>query len=366
MGDSKKMKILHIIDSLGLGGAQTVVKGIFETQKDNKDIFLFALRTREITTEIDHKNVFLYSSKSKYSLAPLLALKKLVEKEKIDILHCHLFRSNVFGWLLKVIWFPRIKLVIHEHGGVIEDGLPYKLFLKISRRSVDLYIAVSKFIRVSLTESGVPGGKVKLLYNFVDTEKFNRDRITWNIADERKKLGIPANAFVVGFAGRLTERKGWREFVQAAAIISKQGKSIKFLIAGDGADRDKLLKLIAGNGLQNQISFLGRVQDMTWFYSLLDCFVIPSHYEPMGITELEAMAMQVPVVASNVPALNEIIKDEINGILFDVEQNNLAEKITLIRIDTQLRGHISKNCTEDIQRHNLVEYLNKLQKVYAD
>jgi len=112
------MKILHIIDSLGLGGAQTVVRGIFESQKDNRDIFLFALRRRDITMEIDHINVKIFNSNKKYSFKPLIKLKELIRKEGIEVLHCHLFKSQLFGVIIKIFYFPKIKIIFQEHGKI--------------------------------------------------------------------------------------------------------------------------------------------------------------------------------------------------------------------------------------------------------
>ncbi len=169
------MKVLHIIDSLGLGGAQTVVKGIFEAQKDNLDMYLYSLRMREITVEVDHLNVKIQKSKSKYTLSPLLELKHVIGREKIEILHCHLFRSQVFGWLLKKIWFPHIKLIFHEHGEIFYSNPCFVPFLKVSARAVDTYIAVSKATRdLLVSKATTPKEKIQVLYNFVDIARLIR------------------------------------------------------------------------------------------------------------------------------------------------------------------------------------------------
>src|SRR3989338_4867280 len=162
------MKILHIIDSLGLGGAQTVVKGIFEKQPKNKDIFLYALRKREITTKIKNKNVKIFNSTSKYSLEPIKELRKLIEKEKIDILHCHLFRAQVLGWILKRFYFPKIKLIMHEHGQIFQNDIHYNFLMSKMQKEVNLFIAVSKATKQKLIEKAkIDPKKITVLYNFV-------------------------------------------------------------------------------------------------------------------------------------------------------------------------------------------------------
>ncbi|MDD4188413.1 MAG: glycosyltransferase family 4 protein [Bacilli bacterium] len=365
---SKEIKILHIIDSLGLGGAQTVVKGVFEFQKNNKNIFLFALRNRDILMEVKHANVQIFNSSKKYSFAPLFALRDLIKREEISILHCHLFKSQIFGLLLKKIWFRNIKLIFHEHGEIFENHITYILFMRASRSTINRIIAVSNATKENLTaKAGIKDNKIQVLYNFVDLNKFNKKNVTWNIEAEREKLGIQNNEFAVGFAARLVKRKGWEEFVQSAKLLKIQHPSIKFVIAGNGKDEVELLNFIKKNNLKNNIIFLGYVSDMAKFYSLLDCFVIPSHWEPMGLTEIEAQALSVPVISANVPALNEIIIDNENGFMFEVKNSqDLSMKIELIYKDEKARNKFAKNGLESVIKYDLKNYINNLNKVYED
>ncbi len=360
------MKVLHIIDSLGLGGAQTVVKGIFEAQKENEDIFLFALRKRDITTEIKHKNVCIFDSRSRYSFAPIFALRKLIQKEKIDIIQCHLYRSNVFGIILKTIWFPHVKLIVHEHGGIFEDGMLYRLILNLNQKKVDCFIAISKSVQKALMRyAHVNESKITLLYNFVDLNTFSSKNVSWHIGVERTKLGISSENFIVGFAGRLVERKGWREFVEAARLLSQRNENISFLIAGEGEQKKELLALITKYALENKVIYLGHVSNMVWFYSLLDCFVVPSHWEPMGLTGIEAQAMEVPIIASNVDGLNEIVKNNENGILFDSTNFlDLSLKIKKLSTDSLLRKRLSLNAFGGVGLRSLNKYIKDLKYLY--
>lgn len=360
------MKILHIIDTIGLGGAQSVVKGIFESYKDNQDLFLYALRERSIRYEIDHTNVWVFPDRKKFSLKPLTPLKKLIEKENIEMLHCHLFRSQVFGYLLKKIYFPRITLIFHEHAEIFENNMMFNSFLKIARHRIDFTLACSHAAKQHLVKrAGIAENRIEVLHNFVDLDKFNRKNIKWSIDKAKEKLGIKKDDIVVGFAGRLIKRKGWEEFIAAADILQKKGVSLKFLIAGEGADKEKLLKLIERYRLKNSLIYIGYISDMVWFYSLLNCFVIPSHYEPMGITEIEAQAMHIPVIAANVEGLNEIIKHRENGLLFEPKNaKDLAEKIHLLFEYDQLRSQIIQNASKTVQNHALPRYNHKLSQIY--
>ncbi len=362
------MKILHIIDTLTLGGAQTVVRGILERNKDNNQYFLYVLRETNNTYKIDHSNVFIHPTSYRYSLKPLKDLRNIIEKEGIVALHCHLFRSMVFGWILKKLYYPDIKLIFHEHGRIFTNIIIYRLFIKLSIFQTDLYLAVSKATKRRLiSNAGVPQNKIKTLYNFVDLDKYNRKFIAWNAEEEKVKLAIDRDEFVVGFAGRLVERKGWRTFINAAELVLVKQPNIKFLIAGDGKDKQVLIDLINTKKLSKNIIFLGYVSEMVWFYSLLDCFVIPSFWEPMGLTEIEAQAMGIPVISSDVEALNEIIVHGENGLLFNVkDEKDLTENINKLIIDDELRQLLVFGGHKTVKGFSLYNHSIKLEKLYNE
>ena len=362
------MKTLHIIDNLGLGGAQSVIKGIFDSQINNENIYLFALRQTRIEAKIKHSQYYIYKSSSKYSLTPLKELKRKIDKENIEVLHCHLFRSQLFCYLLKRLFFPEVKLIFHEHGRIFQEQLFYNLFIRHSIKVVDLYIAVSYATARNLKKkTRVPDAKIAVLYNFVNLDCYHKGRIAWNVEEERNKLSIKKDDFVVGFAGRLIERKGWRTFLKAAELTLNSNPNTKFLIAGDGKDKEKLLNLIKDRQLHKNVIYLGYVSNMVWFYSILDCFVMPSNGEAMGLTAIEAQAMGVPVIASDVEALNEIIKDGENGLLFETRnKKDLAEKIKRLIIDTKLRQSLISGGHEAVKEFSLKNYSLKLGGVYNE
>ena len=362
------MKILHIIDHLSLGGAQTVVKGLIENQKGSNINYLFSLRDSVVPININHKNVFTCNSRKKYSLKPIRGLEEFIENESVDVLHCHLFRSQFFGWLVKKRYFPRVKLIFHEHGRIFKDNCIYNLFLKYSTAQTDLYLAVSEATRNRLIKNtNIPDSKIKVLYNYVDLNTFSQDKISWNIEAERIKLGINKDDFVAGFAGRIIERKGWRTFLGAAEYVLDKHPNTKFLVAGEGQEKDKLLQLLDHRHLNKNIKYIGYVSDMVWFYSLLNCFVMPSHWEPMGLTEIEAQAMGVPVISSNVEALNEIINDGENGLLFEVKnEKDLAEKIKKLLDSDKNRQELIKGGRETVKNYCLNKYITSMNLIYED
>ncbi|MFZ2190240.1 MAG: glycosyltransferase family 4 protein [Candidatus Magasanikiibacteriota bacterium] len=359
------MKVLHIIDSLGLGGAQTVVRGIFEAQRDDKDIFLFVLRKRDITVEIKHPNFVIFNSIKKYSFKPLFDLKDLIKKEKISILHCHLFRSQISGYLLKRIWFPDIKLLFHEHGEIFQGHNFYNLFIKLSKKYVDQYIAVSNVTKEKIVKiAKVLPTKIIVLPNFIDLKKFNKDNILWDVEEEKAKIGIKKEEFVIGFVGRLEQVKGCEYLIKALPLLNF---AYKVLIVGQGSQKKILENLAVNLGISDKIIFVGYLKNVIMIYSLLDTLVVPSVSESFGLSVVEAQSMGVPVVASGSSGLVEIIKDNENGLLFKVQDPvDLAKKIKLVKDEVLLSDTILKNALESVKKYCFEKYLNNLNMIYEN
>lgn len=360
------MNTLHVIDHMGLGGAQTLLRDLIEAQPKNGNIFSLSLRKKNNHYEINHKNNFSSQSANIVSLQPFLLLMKLIRKYNIQVLHCHLFRSFIFGLVVKFIFFQNIKLIYHEHGRIFQSNIVYSNFLRACQKEVDFFIAVSQATKKDLMTKGkIHETKIKVLYNFVNLNLFDKENISWDVDAEKKKLGIPENDFVVGFAGRLIKRKGWFEYLNSAKMLVKDA-NYSFLLAGDGPDKKKLNTMLIDLGLNNEVKFLGYQSNMVKFYSLLSCLVVPSHWEPMGLTHIEAQAMGIPVVVSDVPALNEIIQDKFNGLIFHVyDSYDLASKIKLLRNNPKLRERIIHNGLINSKKFSLSLYDYKLKLFYS-
>jgi L-malate glycosyltransferase len=355
--------ILHVINSSGLGGAETIVKEII--RKTKQPVFCLKKDKIERFLEVSDK-VYFGTNSSFYKFNPFIFFKlyKLIKEKNINILHVHLGNSLFYAILIKHL-NKHIKIIDHEHGEIFRNNR-LRFLLRRFGYKIDLSLAISKATKNELMKKvNISENKIKVLYNFVNLNQFNKKKITWNTKKEREKLKIKEGDFVIGFAGRFIERKGWKEFILAANLVLNNNKNIKFLIAGDGKDKNELLNLIKSNKFKKNIIYSGFISNMVWFYSLLDCFVIPSHWEPMGLVEVEAQAMGIPVIASNVPALDEIIQDRKNGLLFEAKNSkDLAGKIKILYKNSKLRNQLIMNSLKSVNKYSSKEYLFNLNKIY--
>jgi len=356
-----KIKVLQIIDHLGLGGAQIVAKGIFEAFQDEA-MSLYALRSTPNQMLIDNENVRIADTQNKYDVKSFFQAAKLIKSTGAETLHCHLEKATALGILLKTTLCRKTKLIVHEHGRVFENRGCYNPMLRLFKNVVDTFIAVSHATKQKLIENaGIEPGKIAVLHNFVDVQRFQRS------SKDRSSKPAEKDSFVVGFAGRLIKRKGWEELLRAASLLKDTAPQIHFLIAGDGPDRKKLLPLMKKLDVGACVEYIGLVSDMVKFYNSLDCLVIPSLWEPMGIVAIEAQACGVPVIASDTGGLAEVVTNGENGLLFENRNvEDLVNKINLINKNKLLRRKITETAEQTVKKYSLANYTNALRSIYKE
>lgn len=194
----------------------------------------------------------------------------------------------------------------------------------------------------------------------------------------RKLISVNNQDFILLYVGRLEWRKGIGTLITAASLLKKEIRKLKVLIVGGkifGKERNiddvkeyERLKLIAEKcGVGDIIRFVGRIShsQLPIFHSAADIFVIPSYYEPFGLVTLEAMASKIPIVASNVGGLANIIENGKNGLLFDSRNpQDLKEKILLIYNSQDLRENLIRAAYKKIPVYSWEIIINKINNIY--
>jgi glycosyltransferase involved in cell wall biosynthesis len=361
--------VLHIVDTLAVGGAQSILKEYFESRPADPNVHLYVLRASGEQTRIVHANVHVNPSRLRFSMAPLLELRRLVRREGIEVLHCHLFRAQVFGFLLKALFFPRIGLVFHEHGRVVgregesaAEAFTFRWFLRTATPRVDWFVCISEHTRSKLLDlTGDAARRSSVVGNPIAIrpigDALERDAV-------RDALGLAPDAFVLGFASRLIERKGWRDLLEATASL--RDLSLFALLAGDGEDREQVESAIRQLGLASRTRLLGRIDWMPRFYRSLDCFVMPSRWEPHGLAHLEAQSFGVPIVVSDVPGLSATVHAEIDAILFKAgDPRDLADCIRRVAQDSALRARLAVAGPRNAGRYTMDGFASQLEQIHA-
>ncbi len=265
-----------------------------------------------------------------------LRLVWLLRKLRIEVLHVHTPVAALIG--RTAAWVARVPVVVYTaHGFTFHDGMPkwkYGVHMLIERFGAlfhDALCCVSEedARTAELVRIETPS-RIHVTPNGVDAGLFHRAVSLQSGEAVRAELGIPKDAGVIAITGRITREKGFVEFLEAAEIIAREDDNARFLIVGERlpSDRDnigKLLRAKADSGiLKGRVIFTGFRDDIPAVLAASTIFCLPSWREGLPVSVLEAMMMELPVVASRVRGCREAVVDGSTGFL--VEPRN-AEHI---------------------------------------
>jgi glycosyltransferase involved in cell wall biosynthesis len=190
----------------------------------------------------------------------------------------------------------------------------------------------------------VPRAGITTIPTGVDFGRYDRSAVQGNL---REELGLAADTLLVGTVAILRAKKGHAEILDAAPEVLKRFPSAHFVFAGDGPQTENLKTRIAADGLQDRIHLLGLRRDVTNVLASLDVFVLPTHQEALGTAFIEAGAMGVPAVASNVDGVPEVVLDGETGFLVPAQDGKaLIEPICRLLGDPALRQTMGAKATE--------------------
>lgn len=357
----KDNELMQLINSSGQGGAETVVKEIIR----NLDCCVFCLKKDKIERFSEFSsNVFFGTESKNYKFNPFILIKllRLIKKREIRLLHVHLGASLFYAILVKILR-PNLTVIYHEHGEIFYNK-KLKLLIKYFGKKIDSMIAVSKSAKNEIVKrTGYNPKKIIILYNFVNLEYYNKN-INFDRDKERNLLGINEEDFVIGFVGRLTEIKGCRFLIESLPLLNFR---FKVIIAGDGPLMKEMKTLVEKMQVKKRVIFLGYVNDLRIIYPLLDVCVLPSRTEASPMVFYEAQAYGIPIIGSDVPAINEFIKPNKNGLLYQFgNSKELAEKISYLYKNPALRKKMSAYSIKNIQKYSLESFISKLKRIYNE
>lgn len=358
-----KIRVLHVIDHLGYGGAPFVVKNVVERMPaDRVESRVCALRPNPRALPIDAEVTTLRCGK--YSPAAVRAIAALCRTERIDIVHAHLQKAVISSLLAGFL--HRVPLILHEHGPIFRGGTGclYRASLGLLGRRADAVIANSaaaaSAVRRALRGADVP---VTVVGNFIDLERFDPDR--QDRAAARRTLALGERDFAVGFVGRLDRAKGADLLLDAAAILKGGDVSWRFILVGDGPERRRLEEQSRRLGLDGVVTFAGLQENTATVMRAFDAGVVPSRREAFGIAALELMRMRVPVIVSSVGGLPELVENGQTGLVLErLDAQSIAQSIQRLARDDGLRVGLGRNAFERAGRFDGREAVRQIIEVY--
>jgi glycosyltransferase involved in cell wall biosynthesis len=210
-------------------------------------------------------------------------------------------------------------------------------------------LAVSSEIRHELVAHGARPDRVRTLLNGIDPAAFRRRREDEPAAKAR--FGFPSDAFVLGAVGRLEPQKRFDLLLDAFADIARRDSRLRLLIAGEGSVRHALEEHIASLGLGDRCRLAGHQADIVGVHHALDLFVQSSEYEGTPNVVLEAMALETPIVATDVGGTSELCEDGVHGLIVPSrDMPALAKAIETLIADTDRRGALVSAARKRVER----------------
>ena len=357
-------KVIIMVSSLYTGGAQRVViDDINEMLARDIDIKLVTFE-QEVTglslsnkCKIEPENWLKLYFKNSRDLKKWVKLIIFLLKEKPDLVITHMWFANNVGRIAS--FFVRVKKVISFEHTRSENIKTKKQLLvdRILQNFCTKIIAVSNDVKESLVMLGIKPKKIEVLFNGINLDSYKNIKE----GDLKEVLGIKKDNFNFIFIGRLVSAKAVDVLIKAFSNLKGDNNLI---IVGDGLERGSLESLSKKEGLSGSVKFLGSRQDISKLLKISDCMVLPSRREGFGLVLLEAMASSIPIVASNLDSIKEIIKEGSNGLLFEKDNEiDLTKVMNRMINDVALRGNIARNSITYVNRFSIKNHVDGIFKI---
>jgi len=302
-------------------------------------------------------------TEGKYSLEAAFSLRKFIKEKNIDIIHSHGYKTDLLA-LFATIGL-KCKTVSTPHGWTQDPDFKLKMYELLDRMIFpffDRVVPLSEGLMKSLIS--IPGlnKKLTLITNGVDIREIEE---LAEISPEMLALKAQ-DLFVIGYIGRLVHGKGLDVFISALSKLKQlQWKAI---IIGEGEQENELRRMTEEHGLKDNIQFLGFRADRLSLLKGFDAFVLPSRSEGIPRCVMEAMAAEIPVVASNIPGCRTLIDGKKTGSLFEVDDaEDLVKSLSSTLLDNTVRERYKKEGKQFLAEHYSAERMAKeYERLFLD
>lgn len=371
------MKIAHVIGSCSAGGAEMFVQSLLlqlEKRKDVSEIELWVMyQIKDISSDkkkIDFEDKFIKKLEvgnisiqfigkriHKDWLKTWKKLRELYRNFEPDIIHSHL-ESVTFHTCRGLSKF-KTPIVQTIHNTVINHTLIQRFYIK---RKISAFVSISKKVTKIISDKlKVNNDEIYLIYNGVDVNKFKLNgREIKNKVEE------------IISVGRLTKQKDHKNLFKAIKLLKEKLtknkiETPKFLIVGDGELKKELKNLALKLKINNNVEFLGIRDDIPKLLSESDIYVMSSEWEGLSISLIEAVASEIPIVATDAGSNSEIVKDGKNGEIVPIQNSQkLAESLYRLITNKDLRIKYKNNSQKMVKKFEIENSAAKHYEMYKD
>jgi len=285
-------------------------------------------------------------------------LRRYIRENSIQILHTHGYKTDILG--LFATMRTSCKNVTTPHGWSTNAGIKLRVYEALDRIAFALFDAVvplSPDLYAGLERLPFVNRRLSLINNGLDLDEIDTELRREACAKEHANP-----AMCIGYVGQLIERKRVDTLIRAFAALSNN--EVKLMIVGDGPERVSLEQLAAELGQSERVAFMGFRDDRIALMQKMDIFVLPSTLEGIPRCLMEAMALGIPVVASDIPGCKELVSDGKTGLLFSAgNQEELCGRLESMLSDSGLRDALAERARALIRAKYSAE---RMARQYAD
>ena len=370
-----KRKILYITSTQLYWGSEKSFMLLVKNFRKKYNIYVLTVKGPIINVLNEYKipyGLYININITKSSLHKFLIfvykLSRFIKKNDFNLIHANDLVSSQYSILAAKL--ANIKSVVHIRDPYLSRNLKWVniIILNMATR----IIAISKDVKKELIKNGIYDKKISVIYNAVELSKENN--IDYNFkAKLRKDILDYKEDHLIGICGRIAPVKGHDYFFRAVPDILKKFESTRILVVGEDPSKRKdflrkIMKIAFDLKINDNISFLGFRNDIQTIMKCLDILIVPSLAEPFGRVVIEGMAAKIPIIATSVGGIPEIIDNGINGILISpMDERAITAAIIDLLSNKGYVMELVKNAEKKIKKDFSVErQVSKIEKTYND
>ncbi len=363
---NRPLRILSMITRMPVGGVERYICDVYPRLDPEKfTVRHLCIKERgELADTLEERGVpvDLIPTKSRLSPSGILAISRYMKKHKIDLVHTHMYRSNVPGTIAaKLAGVPLV--VAHIHNVNTFETRRQLAMDKFLNRWRDAVICVSNSVlKDHVKHTGLGDDKALVQYNGTDTTRFG-DTLLREPA--RKALGLAPDETAIFFTGRIANNKNPDIFIEIARRVVEPREKVRFMIVGDGPRREDVETSFKEAGLIGKTQFLGFRHDIPDLLQAADIAVLPSFKEGFSIAVIETLASGTPIVATDVGGTAEAVENGKSGVIVP-PQDDEAFLVALEALvdDPARRQALSEGAVKRAQRFSLENTVSELESLY--
>ncbi len=342
--------VLHLCESSETGGAESVLISIVENLDQARYCSTVCLLSEGwLSAQLRRRGIdtVVIPQPRSFDVFWLVKLRRLLRSKRIDVMHSHEFATNFYASLAGVATGIPVIATVHGKNYYADRWRRRAAYRFVARHA--RMVAVSDDLKRYVAQCvSIPAGRIAVIHNGIDLDR--------NVAgsldhDVRRELAILPKQPVIGTVGNLFEVKGQKFLLRACSLLVRNHPDLVLLVAGEGGQLEDLMQEAEQLGISGNVRFLGFRDDVPSLLRAMDVFVLPSLSEGLPLSILEALALEKPVVATNVGGIPEIVDDGVSGYLVPpADSRQLADRISEALADSETATALAKAGRKKVQR----------------